>query len=151
MLSPFSCVQLFETLWSTALQAPLSVGFSRQEYAPSLAQPNSPAGHPLSQIHAAGAPAAPACLCHLTLGVLMVVGLLPGGGACLPVQEPGQEAGSRQTGLAGWEPALSSHDYNRREGKCQPRCFLIWHSLAVNLKGFSSVQWLSHVRLFATP
>ena len=27
-----SCIQLFETLWSVAHQAPLSVGFSRQEY-----------------------------------------------------------------------------------------------------------------------
>ena len=32
MLSPFSCVQLFATLWTTACQAPLSMGFSRQEY-----------------------------------------------------------------------------------------------------------------------
>ena len=32
MLSPFSCVQLFETLCTTACQAPLSMGFSRQEY-----------------------------------------------------------------------------------------------------------------------
>ena len=27
-----SCVQLFATLWSVACQAPLSMGFSRQEY-----------------------------------------------------------------------------------------------------------------------
>ena len=27
-----SCVQLFATVWSAAYQAPLSVGFSRQEY-----------------------------------------------------------------------------------------------------------------------
>ena len=32
MLSCFSCVPLFATLWSVALQAPLSMGFSRQEY-----------------------------------------------------------------------------------------------------------------------
>ena len=32
MLSRFSCVQLFVTLWSLACQAPLSMGFSRQEY-----------------------------------------------------------------------------------------------------------------------
>ena len=30
--SCFSCVQLFETLWPVAHQAPLSMGFSRQEY-----------------------------------------------------------------------------------------------------------------------
>ena len=28
----FSCVQLFETPWTAACQAPLSVEFSRQEY-----------------------------------------------------------------------------------------------------------------------
>ena len=32
MLSRFSCVQLFVTLWTVARQAPLSVGLSRQEY-----------------------------------------------------------------------------------------------------------------------
>ena len=31
-LSCFSCVQLFATLWSIARQAPLSMGFSRQEH-----------------------------------------------------------------------------------------------------------------------
>ena len=32
MLSHFSCLQLFATLWTVALQALLSMGFSRQEY-----------------------------------------------------------------------------------------------------------------------
>ena len=32
MLSYFSRVQLFATLWTAALQAPLSMGFSRQAY-----------------------------------------------------------------------------------------------------------------------
>ena len=32
LLSHFSCVQLFVTLWTIAHQAPLSMGFSRQEY-----------------------------------------------------------------------------------------------------------------------
>ena len=32
MLSHFSCVQLFATLWTVAHRAPLSLGFSRQEY-----------------------------------------------------------------------------------------------------------------------
>ena len=32
MLSRFSCVRLFVTLWTVALQAPLSMGFSRQDY-----------------------------------------------------------------------------------------------------------------------
>ena len=32
MLSHFSRVQLFATLWTVAYQAPLSMGFSREEY-----------------------------------------------------------------------------------------------------------------------
>ena len=32
MLSSFSCVQFFVTLWNCSLQAPLSMGFSRHEY-----------------------------------------------------------------------------------------------------------------------
>ena len=32
MLSHFSCVQLFETLWTIACPSPLSMGFSRQAY-----------------------------------------------------------------------------------------------------------------------
>ena len=32
MLSYFCRVQLFETLWTVTHQAPLSMGFSRQEY-----------------------------------------------------------------------------------------------------------------------
>ena len=32
MLSRFSCVWVFATLWTIACQAPLSMGFSRQEY-----------------------------------------------------------------------------------------------------------------------
>ena len=32
MLSHFSCARLFVILWTVALQAPLSMEFSRQEY-----------------------------------------------------------------------------------------------------------------------
>ena len=32
VLNSFSCVQLFETLWTIACQAPLSMGFSWQEF-----------------------------------------------------------------------------------------------------------------------
>ena len=32
VLSHFNCVQLFETLWTVACQAPPPLGFSRQEY-----------------------------------------------------------------------------------------------------------------------
>ena len=39
MLSHFSCVQLFATPWTVAHQAPLSMGFFRQEYWSGLACP----------------------------------------------------------------------------------------------------------------
>ena len=39
MLSHFSHVQLFATLWTIAQQASLSVGFSRQEYWSGLPRP----------------------------------------------------------------------------------------------------------------
>ena len=42
MLSHFSRVQLFETLWTTAHQATLSMGFSRQEYWSGLPCPLPP-------------------------------------------------------------------------------------------------------------
>ena len=32
MLSRFTCIRLLVTLWTVAPQAPLSLGFSRQEY-----------------------------------------------------------------------------------------------------------------------
>ena len=39
MLSHFSRVRLFETLWTIAHHAPLSMGFSRQEYCSGLPCP----------------------------------------------------------------------------------------------------------------
>ena len=41
MLSCFSCVRLIVTLWTVACQAPLSIGFSRQEYWSGLPLPSS--------------------------------------------------------------------------------------------------------------
>ena len=43
MLSHFSCVRLFATLWTIARRAPLSMGFSRQEHWNAL--PCPPSGH----------------------------------------------------------------------------------------------------------
>ena len=40
MLSHFSHVQLFATLWAIAQQAPLSMGFARQEYRSGLPFPS---------------------------------------------------------------------------------------------------------------
>ena len=39
VLSRFSCVQLFATLWTVARQASLSMGFTRQEYLSGLPFP----------------------------------------------------------------------------------------------------------------
>ena len=39
MLSHFSCVWLFATLWTVVCQAPLSMGFSRHEYWSGLPSP----------------------------------------------------------------------------------------------------------------
>ena len=41
VLSRFSGVRLFATLWTVAHKAPLSVGFSRQEYCSGLTCPSS--------------------------------------------------------------------------------------------------------------
>ena len=40
MLSHFSCVQLFATLWTIVCQTPLSMGFPRQEYWSGLSFPS---------------------------------------------------------------------------------------------------------------
>ena len=45
VLSCFSCVQLFGTLWTVAYQVPLSMGFSGQEYWSGLPYP-PPGGLP---------------------------------------------------------------------------------------------------------
>ena len=39
VLSHFNHIQLFVTLWTVALQAPMSMGFSRQEYWSGLPRP----------------------------------------------------------------------------------------------------------------
>ena len=41
MLGHFSCIGLFVTLWTIAHQAPLSMGYSRQEYEIGLPLPSS--------------------------------------------------------------------------------------------------------------
>ena len=48
LLSHFSCVQLFATLWTVAHQAPLPMGFSRKEHWSGL--PCPPPGDFLSQV-----------------------------------------------------------------------------------------------------
>ena len=64
MLSHFSCVRLFLTLWTVACWAPLSMGFSRQEYQSGLACP--PPGNFLTQ----GSNSRLLCLLHCQVGSL---------------------------------------------------------------------------------
>ena len=52
LLSRFSCVQLFATLWTVAHQSPLSMRFSRQEYLSGL--PCPPPGDWTQVSHIAG-------------------------------------------------------------------------------------------------
>ena len=49
MLSHFSCVQLFASLWTVARQASLSMGFPREEYWSALPFP-SPGNRPTPRI-----------------------------------------------------------------------------------------------------
>ena len=58
VLSLFSCVRLFETLWTVACQAPLSMGFCRQEYWSGL--PSPPPGNFPTEGYKSASPAAPA-------------------------------------------------------------------------------------------
>ena len=58
MLSRFSHVQLFAMLWTVAHQAPLSMGFSRQEYWNGL--PCRPPGHLTDPGFEPASPPAPA-------------------------------------------------------------------------------------------
>ena len=62
VLSCYSCVQLFVTLWTIAHQAPLSMGFSRQEYWSGL--PCPPPGDILDPGIKPGSPLASLPLSH---------------------------------------------------------------------------------------
>ena len=77
-LSHFSCVWLFATLWVIAHQAPLSLGFSRQEYWSALSQDIfSPRVWNPRFLH----------LLHWQVGSLP---LAPPGKQCNPNQNPGK-------------------------------------------------------------
>ena len=64
MLGCFSSVQVFENTWTGALQAPLSIGFSRQEYWSGLPCP------PPDHISDPGTEPASLCLLHWQVGFL---------------------------------------------------------------------------------
>ena len=64
VLSCFSCVQLFSTLWTVAHQFPLSMGFSRQEYWSGLSCP------PPGDLPSQGSDLGLLCLLHWDAGSL---------------------------------------------------------------------------------
>ena len=74
MLSSFSWVQLFETLQTVAYQAPLSMGFSREEYRRELPFP-SPGDLPNPRIRGSSWPRdwtlVPLCLLHWQAGFFL--------------------------------------------------------------------------------
>ena len=100
MLSLFSCIWLFATPWIVAHQAPLSKGFSRQEYWSGL--PCSPSGDLFdpgikfaSPISSAGFPCGSAgkeSACNVgDLGSIPGLGRSPGEGKGYPLQYSGLE------------------------------------------------------------
>ena len=54
VLSHISCVRFSETPWTTALQAPLSTGFSRQEYWSGLLFPSPVIKYEVSEVKLLG-------------------------------------------------------------------------------------------------
>ena len=67
VLSHFSCIQLFATLWTVAHQAPLSMGFSRLEYWSGLPCP------PPGDVPTQGSNLPLLCLLHWQTGSLPLV------------------------------------------------------------------------------
>ena len=67
VLTCFSCVQLFVTLWTVARQASLSMGFSRQEYWSGLLCP------PPGDLPDPGIKPVSLCLLHWEVGSLPLV------------------------------------------------------------------------------
>ena len=60
VLSPFSCVRFFVTLWTVARQAPLPMGFSRQEWVAWSVFPCPPPGDLANPGIEPASPASPA-------------------------------------------------------------------------------------------
>ena len=67
MLHRFSCVRLFATLWTVTLQAPLSMGFSRQKYWSGSPLP------PPEDLPGPGIEPVSLCLLHWQVGSLPLV------------------------------------------------------------------------------
>ena len=72
VLSLFTHIQLFETLWTVAPQAPLSMGFSRQEYWSGLPDP-PPGDLPDSGIQAVSLTSPALAGMFLTLAPLIIL------------------------------------------------------------------------------
>ena len=147
MLNHFSCVRLFATPWTVALQAPLSVVFSRQEYWNGLPFP-SPRGLPNPGIESVS-PMSPVlqadslplshqgspCISHLVSNAVLL------GVRTDPVvlgQDAQNMAAWIQSFVAGAFPALSSTETVQMQVGIWPGCcgwlWIVFHAL-LSLKG----------------
>ena len=102
MLCHFSCVQLYATLCTVAIQAPLSMGFSRQEYRSGLPCPPAgdlpdPGTEPMSHVSCIGRQGR-----ALLQGIFLTQGLSP------RLMSPAL-AGRFFTTSTSWEAAQSVH------------------------------------------
>ena len=96
MLSHFSHVQLFATLWIIACQASLPMGFSRQEYWSRLPC------HPPGDLPAQGSNPRILCLLHWQVGSLALV----------PAGKPNQMLGKIQRNTTEIKSSIISSLYN---------------------------------------
>ena len=141
MLSHFSPVQLFMTPWTVARQAPLSIGFSRQEYGTGLPCP-LPGDLPNT-----GMEPHLLCLLHWQVGSLPLV---PPGKPCRVIQISGIFRSLSPLYLPGPLPA-SSFTYDDAEeshhvtdvSTCRELRLTVWS------QGVSSSWWWGSGRPFS--
>ena len=130
MLSCFSCSQLFEPLWTVAHQAPLSMGFSRQEYWSGLSSrppgdlPNQGLNqHLLSLLHqqTGSLPLSPSGKPHIYIYIYTTMCKIDSWGSCYII--PGVELG------APWQPRVVGRRGGSREGiYVSLSRFTLWYS-----------------------
>ena len=153
MLSRFSCVQLCATRWTIAHQAPLSMGFSRQEHWSGL--PCSPPGDlPDPGMETASFMSSALAGSSLPLappGKSYGLFSLPPHGLYSPWNSPGQNAGVGSLSLL--QGICPTQGLNPGLPHCRRILYQLSHkrSPTVYSVQFSSVQSLSRVRLFVTP
>ena len=105
MLNPFNCVWLFVILWTVAHQAPLSTGFSRQEYWSGL--PCTPLGDLTDPEIKPTSPAS-----------LLQVSCIAGGFfTTAPLEKPLRREVSQQLNLGHWEAIEKQNNPARKSAR----------------------------------